>query len=312
MIEARRYTESDNESWNRFVEMSRQGTFLFNRNYMDYHRDRFTDHSLMFYNGRRLAAVLPANTDGDTLWSHQGLTYGGLLTDGKTTAAEVIDIFSQMNAYLKQEGVRKVIYKPMPWIYQRQPSEEDLYALVNACHARLIVRNISSAINMDNPVKWRYGRKYDAHKAASANVVIEQDDSALPEFWTVLDDNLMENHHAKPVHSLYEMRKLQTTFAENIKLYVARHEGKVVAGSLIYITPQVVHTQYISASNEGKQLHALDLLFSKVLNDFKSRPYFDFGTSNEDYGRTLNHNLIFQKEGFGGRGVCYDWYEYNI
>jgi hypothetical protein len=29
-------------------------------------------------------------------------------------------------------------------------------------------------------------------------------------------------------------------------------------------------------------------------------------------GRYLNNALIFQKEGFGGRGIVYEIYEYNI
>ena len=48
------------------------------------------------------------------------------------------------------------------------------------------------------------------------------------------------------------------------------------------------------------------------MDDFHGYKYFDFGTSNEDMGRYLNEGLIYQKEGFGGRAVCYDWYEVMI
>lgn len=312
MFEIKRYTDSDKAAWNNLVETSRQGTFLFNRDYMDYHRDRFHDFSLMFYDKGRLAAVLPANVDRDTLWSHQGLTYGGLLTSDDVTAVDVIDMFSIMNRSLKENGIHHVVYKPMPWIYQRQPSQEDLYALTYTCHANLTARYISSSIKMADPVKWRYGRRYDANKAEASGITIEQDNDAMPDFWDVLDNNLAENHNTKPVHTLEEMRLLQAAFPENIKLYVAKYEGAVVAGSVVYVTPQVVHTQYISANGLGKRLHALDLLFRKVFEDFKDAGYFDFGNSNEEHGRVLNSGLAFQKEGFGGRGVCYDWYEYYI
>ena len=61
MIEIKRYTPQEKQDWNDFVAKSRQGTFLFDRNYMDYHQDRFHDQSLMiFYNGK-LCALLPAN-----------------------------------------------------------------------------------------------------------------------------------------------------------------------------------------------------------------------------------------------------------
>lgn len=312
MFEVKRYCNDDRESWNRFVATSRQGTFLFNRSYMDYHRSRFHDHSLLFYRHGQLFALLPANIDRRTLWSHGGLTYGGLLTNNHATTADVIDMFATMNAMLKAEGITTVVYKPMPWIYQRQPSQEDLYALTYTCHATLTARYISSSIKMADPVKWRYGRKYDANKAEASGITIEQDNDAMPDFWDVLDNNLAENHNTKPVHTLEEMRLLQAAFPENIKLYVAKYEGAVVAGSVVYVTPQVVHTQYISANGLGKRLHALDLLFRKVFEDFKDAGYFDFGNSNEEHGRVLNSGLAFQKEGFGGRGVCYDWYEYYI
>ena len=79
MFEIVRYTPGHIAEWNQFVEASKNGTFLFDRRYMDYHADRFNDFSLMFYLGSRLLAVLPAHVVGDTLCSHNGLTYGGLL-----------------------------------------------------------------------------------------------------------------------------------------------------------------------------------------------------------------------------------------
>ena len=49
MFEIVRYTAEKADEWNAFVAESKNGTFLFNRGYMDYHADRFVDHSLMFY-----------------------------------------------------------------------------------------------------------------------------------------------------------------------------------------------------------------------------------------------------------------------
>ena len=86
-----------------------------------------------------------------------------------------------------------------------------------------------------------------------------------------------------------------------------------MGGTVLYLTPQVVHTQYISASSEGKQLGALDLLFDYLLNEMDfHRPYFDFGTSARENSNEVLSSLIFQKQGFGGRSVCYDWYEYDL
>lgn len=313
MFEIKRYTAEDKKEWDDFEEKSKQGTFLFDRNYMDYHHNRFHDYSLMVYRKEKLFALLPANAVGDTLWSHQGLTYGGLLTGDKATAEDILDLFKEMNDYLKQNGFKKVVYKPVPWIFKRQPSEEDLYALINVCHAELCVRNLSATVEMTNPIKWRHDRHYNANKAERNGIVVSQDNGALPEFWKVLDDNLASTYNSKPVHTLPEIQLLAEKFPKNIKLYVARYKNEVVGGVVMYIMPTIVHTQYISASAEGKHLHAVDALIRKIMQDWSGKcRYFDFGTSNEDYGKILNRTLISQKEGFGGRGVCYDWYVWNL
>lgn len=313
MFEIRRYADNDRNAWNAFVAQSKQGTFLFDRNYMDYHKDRFEDCSLLFYKKDKLYALLPANVDGDTLWSHQGLTYGGLITDKHATTAEVCTLFEELNAYLRGQGIRHVVYKPMPWIYQQVPAEEDLYAIFNRCNGQLMVRNVSSTIGQERALKWRRIRQFGADKAEKEGISVTCDDNAYTDFWQVLTENLQHTYHTLPVHTLAEINRLHNAFPDHIRLYVARLNDQVIGGTVLFITPQVVHAQYISATPEGKHLHAIDAIFRKVLTeDYKDCRYFDFGISNEDRGRYLNEGLIYQKEGFGGRAVCYDWYDWNV
>lgn len=311
-MEIRRYRREDKELWNSFVSKARNATFLFDRNYMDYHADRFDDNSFMFYHKGKLKAVLPANVAGDTLYSHQGLTYGGLLLDKKATVEDVLECFDSLNSWLRENGISKVVYKALPWIYQQYPSEEDLYALTWKCKAQLISRDISSSIVIDNKLKFAESRKSGIRKALSLNIEVGESND-VDGFWHVLEDNLGNRYNAKPVHTANEMKLLMSRFSNNIRLYVAKMNGEIVGGTLIYVTPQVVHTQYISASVEGKKHGALDLLFDYIINKvYANCRYFDFGKSTELGGAYLNEPLIFQKEGFGGRGVCYDWYQWEL
>lgn len=311
-MEIRRYRREDKELWNSFVSKARNATFLFDRNYMDYHADRFDDNSFMFYHKGKLKAVLPANVAGDTLYSHQGLTYGGLLLDKKATVEDVLECFDSLNSWLRENAISKVVYKALPWIYQQYPSEEDLYALTWKCKAQLISRNIASTIVIDNKLKFAESRKSGIRKALSLNIEVGESND-VDGFWHVLEDNLGNRYNAKPVHTANEMKLLMSRFPNNIKLYVAKMNGEIVGGTLIYVTPQVVHTQYISASVEGKKHGALDLLFDYIINKvYANCRYFDFGKSTEQGGAYLNEPLIFQKEGFGGRGVCYDWYQWEL
>lgn len=312
-FEIKRYSDVDAPLWDAFVKRSKQGTFLFERSYMDYHRDRFCDHSLLVFRKGKIFALFPANIAGETLFSHQGLTYGGLLTSRQATAKEVCDAFEAINSYLKAEpNVRRVLYKAIPWIYHRLPAEEDLYALFNVCGARLLARDVSSTIDLSERIPFVESRKSGIRKALRAHIVVRESED-MEAFWTILNDNLNHKYSATPVHSLPELQLLKSRFPKEIRLFMAFQEEKPLGGTLLYLTPQVVHTQYISASPEGKTLGALDVLFDHLINRVEwGRRYFDFGKSTEDRGRVLNAPLIFQKEGFGGRGVCYDWYEWTV
>jgi len=306
------YTPDKAAVWNQFVDDSKNGTFLFNRNYMDYHSDRFRDGSLMVYREGYLYALLPANTVGDTLWTHRGLTYGGFVLGKEATAAMVQQLFRELNDYLRQRQVHRVVYKPVPHIYHSLPAEEDLYSLFSVCDARLIDRSISSVIDLTQPLRWSRDRRYGINKATKQGVAVGESDDWTG-FWTVLTDNLRKKYDARPVHSLEEIMLLRQRFPQHIRLFTATRAGRVMGGTVIYATPMVTHAQYISASPEGKQLRVIDRLFDYILHEMEwPSHYFDFGTSNEDDGRVLVEPLIYQKEGFGGRGICYDWYEWTL
>ena len=311
MLEIVRYTPDQKQAWNDFVSRSKNGTFLLDRNYMDYHADRFTDHSLMVYRRDKLYALLPGNIAGDTFYSHQGLTYGGLIMSDKTAAADVVQLFRLLNDQFRREGIRKVIYKPTPWIYHRQPSEEDLYAVVEVCGAT-VSRGLSSTISREHQNKWYRIRECGARHAKQLGLTVEETEDYKP-FWQVLSNNLRERYGLNPVHTVEEIEMLHRRMPDHIRLVVVREGDETIGGTVLYVSDRVVHSQYIAASPKGKQVHALDLLFDVVIRKaLASHPYFDFGISTEKRGTYLNEHLIYQKEGFGGRGVCYDWYEWTL
>lgn len=306
------YSKVQESNWNNFIDNSKNSTFLFNRNYMDYHADRFQDCSLMIYRNDKLYALLPANRKDDVLYSHQGLTYGGLIMSKKATALDVLEAFKSINIYIKVLGINKVIYKPIPYIYHQMPSQEDLYALFRLTDAHIIGRNISSAIYQEEKPRFIELRRRGIRKAQKNEIEIRLTND-FKTFWTILNDNLNNKYGVSAVHNIDEIKLLQSRFPNEIKLYMAYKNDKPLGGTVLYITKRVVHTQYISACEEGKELGALDLLFDYLINqEFTNIPIFDFGQSTEQQGNYLNESLIFQKEGFGGRGVCYDIYEYEI
>ena len=317
MLKVRRYTEADEREWNGFVDRSKNATFLLSRGYMDYHSDRFTDCSLMVYelkhDRQSLVALLPASVSGGVLCSHGGLTYGGLIMDDGMTAELCIEVFGAVNVFLHGEcGVSKVVYKPTPWIYHTMPAEEDLYAIMRVCNARLTAREISSTICAGNRLKFSKLRHRGCNKARRNGVEVRETDDICA-FWHILDDNLEAKYGVRPVHTIAELQLLRSRFPDRIRLFMAYRDGKPLGGTLVFECGMVVHTQYISASPEGKETGALDLVFDYIINSrYCDCEYIDFGKSTENHGLYLNCNLIHQKEGFGGRGVCYDTYEWTL
>lgn len=311
MIDIRRYNPINADIWDAFVGMSKNGTFLLMREYMDYHADRFVDHSLMFYHNEKLVALLPASEHESELRSHGGLTYGGLVISTGVTVQLVLEIFETLKEYLKENFYTTLLYKRVPAIFYQYPSDEDLYALFRI-GATLTRRHISSSINMQNKLKFTERRRRGIKQAVKNGIVIRQSDD-YESFISILSDILRKYHNAKPVHTASELELLASRFQDNIKLYAAYKDERMLAGVIIYETGNVAHTQYIANSDEGRQCGALDAVMDYLINQrYANKAYFDFGTSMDENGVDYNDGLITQKQEFGGRGIVYDIYEIRV
>lgn len=299
--------------WNNFVDISKNGTFLHKINYMHYHSDRFKDCSLILWENEKIVALLPGNVDSNhTFYSHQGLTYGGLLITSDTKLIDVLAYFEAINYYLYNEkGIKKVVYKPVPYIYSNFISQEDEYALFRL-GAKRISCGASATIMLNNKINISSLRKRKIKKSQKFSLEILCDYN-YQDFWCILENNLTSRYETKPVHTLEEIVLLKNLFPNEIKLFSVYKDGECVAGVVMYITNKVAHVQYIASNDTGKQTSALDNLFNYLIEEvFHEMDYFDFGTSVENDGYLLNEGLIFQKEGFGARTVVYNQYEYYL
>ena len=312
MFEIKRYTPQDKTIWDQYVSKARNATFLFYRDYMDYHSNRFHDYSLMFFKNGRLHSLLPAHSSDDILCSHFGLTYGGLIMDINVTIAETCQLFECLNNYLRLKGFRHVQYKAIPWIYHQVPSEEDLYAIFWKCGAKLSTRNVGTTIFIQQNLKWRRNHLRQLKKACLNGITVQRG-ADIAEFWPVLEQHLWQRYQSKPVHSLAEMQLLQSRFPNNIIQYNAYREGHIVGGITIYLSHNVVHAQYSSGNAEGMALGAMEIIYDKIMHeDYPNYAYLDLGSSTEQECSVINEGLISFKEGYGGRAVVYDTYEWTL
>lgn len=305
------YNATLKKEWDNLVELSRNGTFLLKRDYMDYHADRFTDASVMIYDRRnKPVAILPASAHDREIRSHGGLTYGGwILAHHHPNAAEMMDAWQLAIDYYRQGGFDTLLYKPVPYIYHRYPAQDEIYGLWRL-GGGLEVVNTSSTIDLRNPESFNSSSRTHLNHANKAGVKIEFA-TELNEYWQILTDLLLKKYGTAPVHSLDEITRLRTLFPDNIQLLVALDpvDGSVIAGILFYITDNVAHSQYIASTTRGRELYSIPLLVSHAAKIYARRClYLDLGTSNEDSGRCLNTTLLNQKSGFGALGVVYPHY----
>ena len=311
MIRIKRYSDSKKNEWDLFCNNSKMPLFMFNRDFMDYHKDRFTDHSLLFYDDDELSAIFPASAKETVLTSHGGLTYGGFILGAGAKQHTVNDCFTALLNYAKTNGFTKIIYKNIPHIYHKQGAEEDLYSLfVNG--ARILKIEPSTVINLKNPLKPASIRKRCVSKAIRAGVEIKES-LDFDTFIIILNDVLQTHHGVKAVHTAEELALLHSYFPQNIRLFAAYYQDKMIAGTLIFEYENVVHTQYMAANDTARQIGALDLAISCIIDTYKeTKTWLDFGISSEDSGRILNEGLISQKEGFGGRTNTYMTWEIDL
>ena len=322
------YNAEKKQVWDEFITNSKNGTFMLKRDYMDYHSDRFKDFSLMFYDEGKLIAVMPASLHGDEVRSHGGLTYGGIISNRKMTSPKMLEVFDSLKEFLKENNIKKLLYKRIPSIYHSYPSDEDLYALFRN-DAKIVRRDISTAILMEDKINFNERRRRNIKKAIKANLKVVQSFD-FDGYINLVNDVLGAYHGAKAVHTGAELKLLAERFPDVIKLFIAENdEHEMLAGVLIFDTPLTVHSQYIANSDKGRDIGALDMVFDYLINqyctplppsgtspasgaDIPAKKYFDFGISNEEEGRVLNFGLVSQKQEFGGRGIIHDFYELEI
>ena len=309
MITAKKYNISEKESWDQFVESSKNGTFLFKRDFMDYHSERYDDSSLMIYKDSKLIGLFPCNIDENIIHSHQGLTYGGIIVDNEIKFAHFLEIFNTILKYFFDIGYIKILIKQIPKIYISGFNDEiDYFSYVS--DGKLYRKDMISVIDLQKKFKISNDR-IQGYKRGLKNKLKFLEVDMLDDFWKkILIPTLSSKHSVSPVHTLKEISLLKNNFKRNIRQFNVYHNDKIVAGTTIFQTKNVIHVQYIGSDLNKNRLGSIDFLFYNLITDtFSEFNFFDFGTSNESNGKKINSGLLYWKEGYGARTHTQDFYE---
>jgi hypothetical protein len=312
-MKATPFTPDGAERWDELAGLAPMATFLHTRRFLSYHGDGLEDASVVLTDERGgWRAVLPAARDrADPLCvvSHPGATFGGLVHDGGVNGERSAEALRAVCDHYSERGFTSLRYKPVPHIYHRSPSADDVWALSELGATRAVC-DLSCAIDLAARRRPSDRRARSLAKATRAGVEVSEDAERLGEFWPVLESNLEGRHGAQPVHGLAEIELLQARFPDAIRLVVALLDGEVVAGVVLFATAMVVHTQYIAAGERGMEVSALDPVIEHAIESARAAGarYFDFGISPGPGRRGLLPGLYRFKAEFGGGGVVYEEY----
>jgi len=313
MFNIRKYQQSDYSVWNDFVAQAKNATFLFHRDFMEYHKDRFEDFSLLIFEDEKLRAILPANKKENSVYSHQGLTYGGLVFLSKLKAEKIASILDEVLSFLKENQIETFYYKPIPDFYFLEGNKEIEFFLLKR-GAVLEQKEMNLAVNLSTTLKISKSKMKHFRRIENLDLDIIEEQEFNPFWEKVLEPRLLEKHNTKPVHSKEEITFLQSKFPKNIKQYSAYRNDEIIAGITIFETKNGVKSQYGATSKMGEEFRALDFLFINLLHKYKrkGKHFFDMGIVGEDNESGYNNGLLNQKEELGCTIYNQDFYKIKI
>lgn len=275
---------------------AKNATFLFQREFMEYHSDRFEDFSLMVFKDEKLVAVLPANRKGNQLFSHQGLSYGSFVISKKIRISDYFNVVSTLLKWINTEGFLELTIKQLPFIYNKNLAEEFEYVLGEIDYS--LVANNSYYV-LDNLKEYKPNRNR-TRAIKKAQKQMELVNSGMDLFWeSILTKNLKDKFGVKPVHTYSEIAALQSKFPNEIKFYGAKEGIVLHAGVVLFITENVVHFQYSSGKEDRDETGALDFLFDAIIKKYSNYKYISFGSSATDDTLKIDLGLAYWKESFG-------------
>ncbi len=311
------YGPGDICGWDDLVARACNGTLLHTRRFISYHGDRFRDRSLILENRReRIVGVFPAAeapADPETIISHPGLTFGGVVHDGSVRGASMIAALEAITSHYRSLGYRRLRYKAVPSIYQVPPAEDDLYALFRL-GAHRHHSDLSVAVDLTGRGRVTHRRLRSERRAQREGVRVREGWDEIEDFWRILEYNLVRRHNASPVHSVAEIQILHERFPDAIRLIIAKIGADLVGGILLFLSNRVSRVQYSATTEHGRAACATDPVMEYAIDILRKLGcrYMDFGTCTLDEGRSLHEDLYHFKVSFGGGGVLYDHYELDL
>lgn len=309
-----RYEDRFAVPWDALIARSHGGTVMHSRRFLAYHGDRFQDESLCLWSdpGVRLHAALPlarSPSAPDTVVSHPGSTFGGLIEDGVDPEKRAA-LLSACARHLLDRGFRRMTYKPQPAIFGQQFDESDLRLMTRAGSVHR--SDLWNFIRLDQSHALSEKRRSSVKAAGRKGITVReaQGETEWRLFYAMLTENLSARHGVAPVHSIDELLSLRERLGDGSRLWLAiGRDGEILAGTwCLAYNSSTAHTQYIASTEQGRKLGAVDFLLASMMDRYANDGFgiFSFGVNTLKDGFSINKGLLKQKLQFGS-GVTVHW-----
>ncbi len=292
-MEVIRYHESWRASWDSFIMKSKNGMFQFLRSFLDYHGNKFSDHSLIFMEKDRVVACLAGHQVDDCYHSHKGLSYGGLVTNIENISQLQL-LIGAMEGYLTAQGFKNYNLRVLPGFMH--PINESLHYLLLENGASMTNYRLTMLVNLHEEITYSstINRKIKKYANSHSTVGLTKD---LPAFYQHLADGLNNKYQVSPLHTLEELQLLQTLFPDHLECWEVIIDGEFAAGCILFMDRNWVKLQYLFSAESNASTLLLHQLYS-IKGRFQ---YFDLGSSNSLDQHKLNVGNHQFKHFVGGR-----------
>ena len=309
-IDVVRYGENYKEKWDKFVlTNSVNGCFLQSRIFLEYHKDRFVDHSLLFLRGGNIIAVCPAceiTEDGNKkFYSHMGSTFGGIILGkeyyGITNAMGCVDALDE---YLQNNGFKYALIKCQNEIFSSENCNIIDYMFYRKGYQNY--DELSFAVDFakvkDGDIVMNFKSKTRNLYRTSLKNNLEMKElhskEEIADFYKILCKSL-EKYETKPVHSLEELYELYfDRLPDKIRFYGIYQNGYQVyvhnSGWSSYSIPGWTdngNNPYASGENLWNSINDTEGYFDLNITNDLATMYKD-GCGIQVYNITLNYIVI--------------------
>ncbi len=292
----KKYQKDDLAQWNLFIENSLNGTFLLDREFMEYHSDRFTDHSLMIFDENILICCIPAHEVDKKWFSHRGLTYGGLIFKEVKKGNEIVEVLNAITKYLKTNNFNSCEFNLSPPIYNDAHDEilETLisngFEITRTFDNMHVMLEDRSTVSSKKTAGYRNGTFSDLVFSTTASIEVFYNEVLVP--------SLKSRHAAAPVHTLKELEKLKENFSDEIIVHAVYQNNQMISGVLFFIKDNIVKSQYAASTQQGFKMRAMDFLYIESMQYFNTagKKIMDYGTANNPDGSIISGLKRFKKE----------------